>query len=530
MKLYFLNVVRCVWPATLLLLAGCGQTTPPGRQSAMTSDSSYDEPHRPQFHFTPAANWMNDPNGMFYKDGEYHLSYQYYPDSTVWGPMHWGHAVSEDLVRWQHLPVALYPDSLGYIFSGSAVVDQANTSGFGKDGEPPVVAAFTHHDPVGEQAGTDDFQVQSLAYSLDNGRNWTKYKGNPVVPNDTGIRDFRDPKLIWHEESGRWIMVLAVYDRVMLYGSANLKDWEYLSEFGIEGDTRLWECPDLFPMRTAGNREPKWVLIVSIQKDGPTGGTGTSYFVGDFDGTTFTANPEEQKWLDHGADNYAFVTWDNAPVGWGRRLGIGWMSNWQYAQQVPTSSWRSAMTVPRVLHLEEEEGSYFLHALPVPSLSGLRRSELELDTLYTGRQRIEGEFSPSQCEVDLSVNLAASTATVFGITLSNEVGNRLVLTLDRGSNELTVDRTQSGPKGFSEVFFEGPHTAPLDLQKESLDLRILLDVASVEVFADMGKLNVTEIFFPEQPFSRLEVWTEDGQLQLDEGHVYGLSSIWEPLP
>ena len=514
----------------LLVCAGCQSTGKSPEPSAGHEEFDRTEPHRPQFHFTPATSWMNDPNGMFYKDGEYHLSYQYYPDSTVWGPMHWGHAVSGDLVRWEHLPIALYPDSLGYIFSGSAVVDEANTSGFGTEGNPPVVAAFTHHDPIGEQAGADDFQAQSIAYSLDNGRSWTKYADNPVVRNNTGIRDFRDPKLIWHEQTRRWIMVLAVYDRVQFYASANLKDWEYLSDFAIDGDTRLWECPDLFPMRIEGSREPKWVLIVSIQKDGPTGGTGTSYFVGDFDGTTFTSDPTEQKWLDYGADNYAFVTWDNAPVGWGRRLGIGWMSNWQYAQQVPTETWRSAMTVPRVLHLEEEGGSYYLHALPVPSLSSLRRSELELDTLFTARQAIEGEFSPGQCELDLSLNLAASTATVFGITLSNDAGNRLMITLDRASNELTVDRTQSGSKGFSEAFFEGAHTAPLDLQRESLDLRLLFDVASVEIFANRGRLNLTEIFFPEQPFSKLEIWAEGGELRLDEGHVYGLSSIWEPLP
>ena len=473
---------------------------------------------------------MNDPNGMFYLDGEYHLSYQYYPDSTVWGPMHWGHAVSKDLVRWEHLPVALYPDSLGYIFSGSAVVDHENRSGFGSGETPPVVAAFTHHDPDGEKEGRNDFQNQSLAYSLDRGRTWTKYEGNPVLPNDTGIRDFRDPKIVRHEPSGRWIMALAVYDRVHFYGSENLKDWEYLSAFGIEGDTRLWECPDLFPIRVAGTREQKWVLIVSIQKDGPTGGTGTSYFVGDFDGTAFTAKPGQQQWLDYGADNYAFVTWDNAPVGWGRRLGIGWMSNWQYAQDVPTEGWRSAMTVPRVLDLTREGERFVLRALPVPALSGLRRSQLDLDSIVEGSREIRGEFSPSQCDIDLQVDLEASTARAFGFTLSNAEGDRLEITFDLEQQQLRVDRTASGPKGFSDLFFEGPHTAPLLLENPTLDLRILLDVASAEIFANRGRLNMTETFFPASPYTELDIWTRGGALHLVDGMIHGMDSIWEPEP
>ncbi len=516
----------------LIVFSGlaCKQSNSDGKTDEVPPVALSLEKHRPGFHFTPPKAWMNDPNGMFYMDGEYHLSYQFYPDSTVWGPMHWGHAVSKDLVRWEHLPIALYPDSLGYIFSGSAIVDHENSSGFGSEGVPPVVAAFTHHDPIGEKEGKDDFQIQSIAYSLDKGRNWTKYRGNPVLPNDTGIRDFRDPKIVRHEDSGRWIMALAVYDRVQFYGSENLKDWEYLSEFGIEGDTRLWECPDLFPMYVAGSREQKWVLIVSIQKDGPTGGTGTSYFVGDFDGTDFDADPEDQKWLDYGADNYAFVTWDNAPVGWGRRLGIGWMSNWQYAQQVPTETWRSAMTVPRVLELSGAEDGYTLNTLPVPSISSLRRSQMAMDSIIQGSVQLRGEFSPSQCDIDLQLDLEGSTATAFGLTFSNRQGDTLSIALDRERNELSVDRSRSGPKGFSEVFFEGPHRAPLDLNQSELDLRILMDVTSVEIFADRGGLNFTEIFFPESPYSRLEIWTQGGELRLNQGLVHGMGSIWEPEP
>ena len=527
------RILKVFLPVGLVLVVcfyACGE---PGiRPGADGEDASrrFLQKHRPQFHFTPSEAWMNDPNGMFYLDGEYHMSYQYYPDSTVWGPMHWGHAVSKDLVRWEHLPIALYPDSLGYIFSGSAVVDRENTSGFGTGESPPVVAAFTHHDPEGEKAGSDNFQAQSLAYSLDKGRSWQKFEGNPVLPNNTGIRDFRDPKLVWHEESGKWIMALAVYDRVQFYGSEDLKEWAYLSEFGIKGDTRLWECPDLFPIRVSGTRELKWVLIVSIQQEGPTGGTGTSYFVGDFDGTTFSADPGDQKWLDYGADNYAFVTWDNAPVGWGQRLGIGWMSNWQYAQEVPTETWRSAMTVPRVLDLAQRDDAYILRARPVPSLTGLRDAEIRLDTAIGERTELSGSFTPSRCELDLSVDLRRSTARSFGFTLSNPKGEKLLIRFDRDKGQLEVDRSQSGPQGFSDVFFEGPHTAPLVMDQEELDIRVLLDVASVEIFADKGALNFTEIFFPDTPYSKLEIWVEGGDLNLLEGSVFGLKSIWETAP
>ena len=309
-----------------------------------TTDSTstyYTEEHRPQFHFTPEEKWMNDPNGMVYYDGEYHLFYQYYPEDIVWGPMHWGHAVSKDMVHWEHLPIALFPDSLGYIFSGSAVIDWNNTSGLGDPDSypetPPMIAIFTHHNMAGEKAGKIDYQYQSIAYSNDKGRTWTMYSGNPVVPNP-GIKDFRDPKVIWHEASQQWVMVFAAYDKVRIYISPNLKDWTFTSEFGIPGDERLWECPDLFPMKVEETGETKWVLITSIQKDAPNGGTATGYFIGDFDGKTFTGDYKKQYWLDYGTDNYALVTWSDIPEEDGRRLAIGWMSNWQYAQEVPTEN------------------------------------------------------------------------------------------------------------------------------------------------------------------------------------------------
>lgn len=525
-----MNRLSYFMPAFLMALAACSETPQAEAGAAASDGPTYDEPHRPQFHFSPARAWMNDPNGLFYLDGVYHMSYQYYPDSTVWGPMHWGHATSTDLVRWQEQPIALYPDSLGYIFSGSAVVDAQNTSGFGSLENPPVVAVFTHHDPLALEAGRSDFQSQSLAYSPDRGNTWQKYAGNPVLQNDTGIRDFRDPKVVWHPDSNQWVMALAVYDRVRFYGSANLKDWAYLSEFGIPGDTRLWECPDLFPLRMPGSRELKWVLLVSIQKDAPAGGTGTSYFVGDFDGTTFSADPASQQWLDYGADNYAFVTWSNAPAGWGQRLGIGWMSNWQYAQQVPTDPWRSAMTLPRVLQLGEDRGTYFLRSLPVPAASSLWTSETVLPAEIDRGFEVAGDFVPSRCELALDIDLEQTTAGVFGCTLSNEAGEHLMIVFHRNKNEVQIDRWNSGPKGFSEAFFKGPHKAPLNMEGASLDVRIFFDRASAELFADGGRLNATEVFFPSSPYTDLRLWTRGGKLVLRDGRVYGLESIWGESP
>ncbi|MEJ2585806.1 MAG: glycoside hydrolase family 32 protein, partial [Robiginitalea sp.] len=310
------------------------------------------------------------------------------------------------------------------------------TSGFGTRENPPVVAAFTHHNPETEQAGQDDFQNQSLAYSLDKGRSWTKYKGNPVLKNETGVRDFRDPKSVWYPQTGKWVMALAVYDRVEFYDSPDLKSWSYLSDFGIPGDTRLWECPDLFPLQDPETGQTKWVLIVSIQQKAPNGGTGTSYFIGDFDGTRFIANPAEQQWLDYGTDNYAFVTWDNTPTGPEERVGIGWMSNWQYAQEVPTDTWRSAMTLPRVLSLKKGEVRYSLSSSPVEALEALRGERTDLGRRnITKEQEVSGSFSPARCELLLHTNLEQTSAALFGMTLSNGKGDRLILGIDRENGQ-----------------------------------------------------------------------------------------------
>ncbi|MEL6917014.1 MAG: glycoside hydrolase family 32 protein, partial [Bacteroidota bacterium] len=274
----------------------------------------YKEAYRPQYHFSPQEKWMNDPNGLVYNQGCYHLFYQYYPDDIVWGPMHWGHAVSTDMVHWKHKPIALFPDRNGYIFSGSAVLDSANTSGLGTLDNAPLVAIFTYHDMAGEEAGRKDYQTQGIAFSLDNGDTWTKYKGNPVIGND-GMKDFRDPKVFWDDANDQWVMLLVAGDHLQIWNSDNLIDWQKRSEFGKKQGAHggVWECPDLFPLKVKGTNEEKWVLLISINPGAPNGGSGTQYFIGDFDGETFTSDQKENRWLDWGTDNYAGVTYNNVP-------------------------------------------------------------------------------------------------------------------------------------------------------------------------------------------------------------------------
>ena len=563
------------------ITSACKQETPASYnedQKTLNTESflTYKEPHRPQAHFSPPSMWMNDPNGMFYYDGTYHLFYQHYPDSTVWGPMHWGHATSKDLVHWDNHPIALYPDSLGYIFSGSAVVDKNNTSGFKQGDEDPIVAIFTYHDPIGEQAGRNDFQSQGIAYSNDGGYSWNKYAGNPVVPNP-GIRDFRDPKVIWHELSQRWVMIFAAWDHVKIYTSPDLKSWSLASTFGQEIGTHagVWECPDLFPLMIKGTDTQKWVMLVSINPGALNGGSGTQYFIGDFDGQTFKIDPslrqnfgkveavipqgeifadfegpdyanwetkgtafgpgpaqgkignqnpvqgytgkglinsfykgdgstgnlispsftiekpyinfqlaggnhpkvesinlvvgeetvfsatgdnsenlswkywdvtpyidkqayieiidqhtggwghicvdhimfadapvqpayEKALFLDYGKDNYAGVTWSDVPQRDGRRIFMGWMSNWEYANLVPTYPWRSAMTFPREITLHQTPIGLRIFNNPVQELNHLRLRRTQLPEIPLRQEVVLTDnlpFDSSLCEMDLTFDI-----------------------------------------------------------------------------------------------------------------------------
>lgn len=508
----------------LPLLAACGEAPKQQSEQTVQEEPYYQEAYRPQYHFTPEENWMNDPNGMFYYEGEYHLFYQYYPDSTVWGPMHWGHAISTDLVTWEHLPIALYPDELGLIFSGSAVVDWNNTSGFGQNDKPPLIAIYTYHDLEKEQSGTsDDFQYQGIAYSNDKGRSWTKYEGNPVLPNQ-GIRDFRDPKVMWYEQSQAWIMTLAVKDHIEFYESPDLISWSKLSDFGIDAGNHggVWECPDLFEMET-DDGQSRWVLLVSINPGGPNGGSATQYFIGDFDGTTFTNeyNSEKTLWLDYGADNYAGVTWSDIPEEDGRRLFIGWMSNWDYARLTPTVKWRSAMTVTRELEMvENEDGEFRVTSWPINEYNDLVQEQKSIaDTSFSGSLKIaEGDAL-----IDLMVDMDIKDTDKIKLTFYNDLGDSLHVRYDQTASIFSVDRSASGIVDF-EAGFAADHTAPFNAIEDELRLRIMLDWSSIEVFVDGGILTMTDQVFPREPFDKVQI-SSDGQLGLG-GQIKVLRPIW----
>lgn len=479
------------------------------------------EQHRPRYHFTPPTGWMNDPNGMVYFKEEYHLFYQHYPDSTVWGPMHWGHAVSKDLVHWQHLPIALYPDSLGYIFSGSAVVDTHNTSGFGKDGEPPLVAIFTYHDMAAEKSGKTNFQTQGIAYSLDKGRTWTKYAHNPVIQNPR-VKDFRDPKVIWHEPSQHWIMTLAVGDHVEFYASKDLKKWEKTGEFGkTEGaHGGVWECPDLFPLTVEGTANEKWVLIVNIGNGAPNKGSGGQYFIGHFDGRTFKNDnkPTESLWLDYGTDNYAGVTWSNSPDN--RRTLIGWMSNWQYAQVVPTAAWRSAMTIARDLTLKQTAQGPRLFQRPVQALQTLRGTPKTIPASDIRDGKIIDDTGATK-EIALTFDLSKSDAKTFGVTLSNAQNEQIIVGYDASTKQFFIDRTAAGKNSFSNIF-SSRQTAPRLSTDPVLKMHLFADVASVELFADDGSPVLTTIFFPNEDFNMAKLYALQGAARLTEGNLWTL--------
>jgi len=490
--------------------------------------TTYQEQFRPQFHFSPESMWMNDPNGMVYYQGEYHLFYQHYPDDNVWGPMHWGHAISTDLVHWEHLPIALYPDELGYIFSGSAVVDWQNTSGFGTQENPPLVAIYTYHNPVGAEENKNDFQYQAIAYSLDKGRNWTKYAQNPVVPNP-GIKDFRDPKVIWHEASRKWVMVFAAFDHVKLYTSPNLKEWTWVSDFGLDQGSHggVWECPDLFPLNSPAGEE-KWVLIVSLVDGAPNGGSGTQYFIGQFDGETFVNDnsANDVLWLDYGRDNYAGVTWSDIPEDDGRRIFIGWMSNWRYAQQVPTYRWRSAMTLPRELRLENTPPGIRLVSLPVDEVKVLYgESQLIPDQILSKGQPLglETSFDNSLSLIELTVT--PDEGAEFIVELGNSLGQKVQVAYDTEQKRYSVDRTVSGKTDFSEEF-SGIHYAPRISKDRTVNLKIYLDHSSLEVFADNGEVVLTELIFPAPEYDQISLYSHDEATQIQRGKITELRSIW----
>lgn len=504
------------------LFTACRTNEPAGDGNLDTKSARYKEKHRPQIHFSPPANWMNDPNGMVYYRGEYHFFYQHYPDSNVWGPMHWGHAISRDLVSWENQPIALYPDSLGFIFSGSAVVDSANTSGLGTAGNPPLVAMYTYHDPVGEKAGTVDYQTQGIAFSVDKGRSWAKYDGNPVIKNP-GIRDFRDPKVLWHIETRQWIVVLAVQDHIEFWGSTDLKNWKKLSDFGKEYGSHggVWECPDLFELSTREGIR-KWVLLVSINPGAPNGGSGTQYFTGEFDGKSFRTDMSKtsSQWIDYGPDNYAGVTYFNAPND--RKIFIGWMSNWAYGEVVPTFEWRSAATAPRDLFLAKIGSQYYLRSQLSPEFISAAGPPSVFRSL-----NVDDSLSlPSRDSFDFSLSLVKGTceANSFSLEFYNQNSEKVIVGFDKGSNEFYLDRAESGDISFSTAF-KTRSTAPRISTAENISFTVVTDVSSIEVFFDDGLSLLTGVFFPKANLNKFQMKAPT-PVRVDSVEIRQFDSIW----
>ena len=486
-------------------------------QEVASTANQTDEAFRPNFHFTPKANWMNDPNGMFYLNGTYHLFFQYYPDGNVWGPMHWGHATSKDMIEWEEQPIALKPDEKGYIFSGSAVVDKNNTSGFGDGITPPVIAIFTYHEPEGEKEGRIDYQSQAIAFSLDEGKTWTKYEGNPVIANPD-LKDFRDPKVIWDEANKQWLMALATVEKTLFYSSPNLKEWTLLSDFGkgIGAHNGVWECPDIFPMKVENTDEVKWVLIQSLNPGGYNGGSGTQYFVGDFDGKKFKLDPSTENlpekhthWIDYGKDNYAGVTWSDIPDSDGRILFMGWMSNWLYGQEVPTETWRSAMTVARELKLKKIGNVYRIYSLPVKELNNYISKKVDKALV-----NVENTATiVTSAEIDLAkatikYEFALSQNENYEFSLSNQKGDTLKFGFDKPKNQFYIDRKKSGITNFNDDFANKVSTAPRTSKSEKISVQIVLDKTSIELFFDNGETVMTEIFFPNAPFESFSAYAD----------------------
>ena len=473
-----------------------------------TFDTGNREKFRPTYHFSPLYGWMNDPNGMVYKDGEYHLFYQHNPYGSKWGNMHWGHAISKDLINWEHRPDAITPDALGTIFSGSAVVDTDNTAGFGAGA---IVAIYTQN---------SDRQVQSIAYSTDNGRSFTKYENNPVLTSDA--RDFRDPKVFWHKETQRWIMLLAVGQEMQIFSSSNLKDWAFESSFG-EGQGAhggVWECPDLFELPVDGTNEKKWVLLCNLNPGGPFGGSATQYFVGTFNGKEFVnESPSKTKWMDWGKDHYATVTWSDAPDN--RRIAIAWMSNWQYANDVPTSQYRSPNSVPRDLGLFTVDGETYLQSAPSPELLALRDASKKRSFKVNGTRTIKEMISGNDGAYEIELTIENQHADVIGFRLYNDKGEEVDMQYDMKEKKFSMDRRKSGEVSFNENFPMLTWTA-IESGKDELKLRLFVDKSSVEAFGDGGRFVMTNQVFPSEPYTHIDFYSKGGAYKVDSFVIYKL--------
>jgi len=479
----------------------------------------------PAFHFTPPGNWMNDPNGMVYYKGEFHLFYQHYPHGLNWGAMHWGHAVSKDLIKWEHLPIALFPDRLGTIFSGSVVVDKDNTSGFGTPGEKALVAIFTHF--------KWGLQRQGIAYSIDSGRTWTPYKLNPVIKNPFRIH-FRDPKVFWHDKSTSWIMVLSGGNYILFYTSPDLKNWRYTSSFGKNNGSHrnIWECPDLFPLAVDGDSTNiKWVMLVSVKQKAPNGGSGTQYFIGSFDGEKFINDntPDTVLWLDYGKDNYAGVTWSDVEESDGRRLFIAWMSNWQYASKTPADTFRGQMTLPRELYLTKRSGSIWIKQKIVRELKSRFKTTLyQKENISLGHTpyTLPEKYTSCACIFKFRVK---NTDSILDIEFKNNQNECVRINCDMLHKSFSVDRRNSGSQGFSK-YFHGIHTAPfVGDQPDTIDFELYFDRTSVELIAFDGLLSVTELLFPSEAYSQLIITAPENPVLIEKitlrGDIHESASV-----
>lgn len=470
---------------------------------------------RPCLHFTPPVGWMNDPNGLVFHNGEYHLFYQHHPHDLKWGPMHWGHAVSTNLIDWEHLPIALYPGEDGTIFSGSSVIDTHNTAGFGAGA---MIAIYTLFIPLEDDKA---IQNQGIAFSLDDGRTWTKYSNNPIIqmPAFENHNNFRDPNVSWYgtPEDGHWTMILTVHDEVWLYTSPDLKNWELASTFGRGYGCHdgVWECPDLFELPIEGGDERLWVMIVSVERGAPAGGNGVQYFLGHFDGKTFTPAEDRSKtrWVDYGPDFYAAVTYNNAPDG--RRILVGWMNNWSYSHDIPAEQWRGMQSFPRELTLTKGADGLVLNQRPVRELDEHLSKSIKLANVQVdGTHPIE-TFAADIAEYKVTFEMDQKTsADSFGLRVRCGNGNHTTIGYSVAEGSVYVDRSKMGVEA-SKMTHSSVHQAPVNSAiSQSITLNVIVDHESVEVWANDGEVYLTELNYPLAENIGFELFATGGEIQV----------------
>jgi sucrose-6-phosphate hydrolase SacC (GH32 family) len=502
----------------LLLLAGALCLT-----AADAPKRTFDGPFRLEYHFTPPRNWTNDPNGLVYYKGEYHLFYQYNPFGTKWGHMSWGHAVSPDLLHWRDLPVALQEEDGVMVFSGSAVVDEHNSSGLCRNRDSSdrscLVAIYTGH--------TATRQTQNIASSNDRGRTWMKYKGNPVL--DLGLKDFRDPKVMWYAPQKKWVMTAALSDRQKLrfFESRDLIHWKALSDFGPAGATGgAWECPDLFELPVTGTAEKRWVLVVNINPGGVAGGSGTQYFIGRFDGTRFTNEnaASQQLWMDYGKDHYAAISYFGVPDS--RRVMTGWFSNWQYANDTPETDWRGAMNLPREISLVKTPSGIRVRQQPVRELKSLRLpSAIQSGPVgVSAANSLLEKGTAGAKAVEMEIAFDPASAHRFGVAVFKGDHEQTLVGVDRDRSSVFVDRRNSGLVDFNK-HFSCRSDGPIHIG-EIVTLHIFLDKSSVEVFANDGETTVSDRVYPKAASAGSTIFSDGGDVRVRSLKVWRLESVW----